>query len=304
MSGRRKCPKEPKIRNNPFGLGTKYIEWILKRKLKDVIAKNQKLTIICAGEVGSGKSVLMLNTWLLLEDEIDYRRMGYDDMSYVMKAYGAARDISEKGVKGVFFGIDELKVYRRRAMSTANNDFIDLLRTIRGRNMITFANAPSVKSIDSDIVEEKLFDALIFVHEAQSRFLFFSYDGFMNLYKDQGNIKYHTIQQHGPYYALFDTYFYDAPPEVYKVYNEHKKRGMKATEDRLTTKYAEGAVYTKAVVARKLKINIGTLTSTIERMLEKKLLKMEEIQHPSTGYYSFNDKDIEKIKKFRVRVPK
>lgn len=318
MSGRSKCPVEKNVHGE---VGAMFIKKILEAKAycKD---KDQNYTVLCSGVTGGGKSTLMLHKNRILGD-IDFERMAFDIPTsatsyqsakqrqqelYVLfqelfRSKGFSESKSSKYAKklsaGVVWDIDELKAYSTKHASSFNTDLLDLLLSVRFKNFLCWANAPSPRVIDRKFLEEKIFDAFVYVHRAQARYLWFSYDGFMKMNKEQGGYSAPIIESVGEYYAEFDGYFNAVPDKLFSEYEQYKFRAVEGVEDRFIEKYADGKVYSMGKLASKLSSTTTTVKKYVEEMQDKEMLPSS--LKTATGYWQISEKFVPEIEEYLIR---
>lgn len=278
--------KEVRDPSRSFGL---LFELALLKAKRYVFDRDQNFTILVAGRTGSGKSTVDLHMWSVLEGELDLDRFGFD-----VKGSARAYDVARKLGRGALFTLDELKLYARKSMSEYNTDFIDLLFSIRGENLIMAGNAPSARSVDKLFIEEALIDVLIFIHKSQARLLWIPFDRLMDMLKDHGNISYSTLQDKGEFYAEFDTYFSRASPEMWSQYSIAKREGMKATGDKFVEKYAHGERFSLAKTADMLNVHEQTLRKYIVQGIADKSLP-DNLKAPS-GRWSIPEDFVDELR--------
>lgn len=279
------CVKENRVPGQLYGA---LFELELLKNLSYIRKKNQNFTILCTGETGSGKSSLMLFANLILEGGIDLERIAFDVKTTAV-SFSKADELSRNGVKGAFWGIDELKTYSRSSMHGFNKDMIDLFFSVRGKNIFCFANAPSAKAIDKLMIGEKTFDAFIYIYASQARFLWFDFKGFSRLIKQQGDCSHNVITEFGVNYALFDSYFSKVPDSVYDAYNKKKIEGMNRTADAFVQKYSEGKVYGIEAASRRMNKSRVTVGKYIEDAVKQQVIaKVPKIG----GSWAFTDEHI------------
>lgn len=272
---RRKCPRENRNPARSYGAA---FELALKKAKRYVETKDQNYTILVAGKTGSGKSTIDLHMWDVLENDVDFERFGF-----TIKTSAKAYDKARKKGSGALFTLDELKLYARKSMSEYNTDFIDLLFSIRGQNLILAANAPSPRSIDKLFIEESLIDALIFIHASQARLLWITYDKLMKLLQDKGDLKFKTLKDYGEYYAEFDTYFGPVKGDVWKRYVDYKREGMEELGDRFVNKWGSGERYSGQKAADMMNVSYPTFKKWLTKGLKEKALP-EDLKMPN-GYW-------------------
>lgn len=267
------CPKESRNPQRRWGLQFEIA--MLKGKKTcfphDQGGKNQNFTVLCVAETGGGKSTLGIHANLICEGELTLDRYAFDIQS-TAQSYDLAKTLAEQGVHGAFWDLDELKLYSRRSNSSFNVDMIDLLFSVRGFNIVAWANVVSLSAIDKLLVEEQSFDAIVYIYASQARFLWFSYKGFMRMVRNHGNYKHGTFQEYGKYYAEFDSYFSSAPDELYSLYDARKREGMRKVSEEFVSKYSGGEVVSLTKAAETIGASSPTLKKYVKMALEERAL--------------------------------
>lgn len=318
MSGKPKCPVEKNLRR-PVGS-------FFKKKILEAYAycreKDQNYTILCSGVTGGGKSTLMLHKNRVL-GQMDFERMAFS-IPTMASSYKVAKELrdeyyerykemflglgfsdkkahkmAKKESAGIIWDVDELKVYSSKHASSFNTDFFDLMLSVRYKNYFVWANAPSPRSIDRKFLEEKIFDAFIYIHAAQARYWWFSYDGFMRMNKDFGAYDAPIIEKYGDYYAEFDGYFHEVPEELFAEYEEYKRASVDDVEDKFIETYSDGEVYSMERAAAKLGTSSNTLRKYVQEMQSKNLIS-ESIKSP-TGMWKIKEDMLPDIDEYLIR---
>lgn len=264
------CPKEARNPQRRWGL---QFEIAMLKGKKTCFphskgGKNQNFTVLCVAETGGGKSTLGIHANLICEGDLTLDRYAFDIQS-TAESYDLAKTMAEDGVHGVFWDIDELKLYSRRSNSSFNVDMIDLLFSVRGFNIVTWANIVSLSAIDKLLVEEQSFDAIAYIYASQARFMWFTYKGFMRMVRNHGNYKHSTFQEYGKYYAEFDSYFSAAPDELYALYDARKREGMRKVSEEFVNKYSGGDVVSLNKASKAIDVSPKTLKKYVDMALEE-----------------------------------
>lgn len=289
-------PKQPCIKEvrNPARSYGLLFEYELLKKLSYIRKNNQNFTVLCTGETGSGKSSLMLYANLILEGKLDVERIAFD-IETTARSFEKADELSKEGFKGAFWGIDELKTYSRSSMTGFNKDMVDLFFSVRGKNMFCFANTPSVRAMDKLLVEEKSFDAFIYIYASQSRFLWIDYKGFQRMLKKEGNYNTSTLLDVGRLYAEFDSYFSAVPADVYAEYNAKKVEGMNRLADKFVEKYSQGEVYSLSKASDYLNLSAPTIKKYLPDAIDRGVIEKE----PKTASgWAFTEKMLKDLQPF------
>lgn len=312
MTGKPKCPVE---KNNRRPVGS-----FFKKKILEAYAycreKDQNYTILCSGVTGGGKSTLMLHKNLIL-GQMDFERMAFS-IPTMASSYKVAKELrdnfydmykemflglgfsdkkahkmAKKESAGVMWDVDELKVYSSKHASSFNTDFFDLMLSVRYKNYFVWANAPSPRSIDRKFLEEKIFDAFIYVHAAQARYWWFSYDSFMRMNKDFGSYDAPIIEKYGDYYADFDGYFHTVPDDVFSEYEEYKRSSVDDVEDKFIETYSSGEVYSLSKASDAMNHSPNTVKKYVSEMQAKGLLP-EKLKN-NVGHWRIKEEMLKKI---------
>ena len=116
------------------------------------ISKDDDFLLMCVGETGSGKSVLTLHGYELVDPEncsIDFISFCPEDHAKGMK------DLMQKKEGVRFIANDEANIQKRNSSTKYNKDLIDLYFSIRGLNFFHWWNNPSLDIIDKVFIREK-----------------------------------------------------------------------------------------------------------------------------------------------------
>ena len=222
------CPyfeKEPEAITDP---AFRYFMPALQRL---VVENDAAATIFCSGPVGSGKSNLMLAAMDYIIDEPDMGMIGTTDDSFA-KAYDSVRD-----TPGSFLAHDEANYSSRRSTSSRNEDTTALFMAVRGQNLITWMNNPSIQFIDKKFVEEGLINFFIFINKPKKNYLLFSRDSMFSFLKIYGDLKFHTLLEHGEKHADYMGCFGKVRQDLWKLYEEVKRERMRDIGDEYVEKY-------------------------------------------------------------------
>lgn len=220
--------------------------------------KDKSCTILCAGDVGCGKSTLMFHVYSLIASEILLGRIGFNTKTFA-KAIQFAQ-----GNEAPFIAHDEFNMNSRNSMAEGNKDFIDLLFSVRGENWFLWANNPSVQSIDKQILIEGLVNFIIFIHKEQERYLLFTRTGLMNLIKKHGSASFYNLKTYGPEYAVYEGWFKPFSGEVWTEYLKVKKERMKEKVDTFVRKYSQGDLKSLNLASKVLSVSWATVRKAFD----------------------------------------
>lgn len=195
-----------------------------------VIKNDASCTFFCSGQVGSGKSTLMLIAMSILEQE-EVDRIGTTDESFAL-AYKKYR-----GKKGSFIAHDEANFSSRRSSSGRNEDTSALLMSVRGENLITWFNNPSIHYIDKKFIDEGLINFFIFINERKKRYQVFSMRSMFKFNEVIGDLKFKSLLDHGGAFADYEGEFGKVKGVLWKEYGRLKKERMKEIGSEFIDKY-------------------------------------------------------------------
>lgn len=263
---RRLCVKEP---TNPHrGVGMLYEVELLKKYVEYVKEKKQNFTVLIVGATGSGKSTLMLHSWdIWTNGAMDLDLLAYDKMTTA----NVVKKGAEKG-KFTFLAFDELDLSSYDALSKFNKKFIWVMKHIRGKQLITFACAPTLNDIDKRFWSESLCDYVAFVYAPQSRFYWISYKQLVAIHEKYGDLKLKTLADVASKYADFDCYFNQYTGEVWEEYSKLKEIGMDDVVEEFYEEFGKGERLSLAKAAKRIGYSVPTVKKYALKGIEEKAL--------------------------------
>lgn len=280
---KRGLPKEP---HTTEGIGP-YLRVIAKNTKKRILETDDNCTIMCFGATGSGKSTLGFHFGNVYNEGtgVDPELVGFDK-----KSWAEALDQMRKE-KGVFGINDEANISARDSMSQYNKDVIDLLFSIRGKNMCLWMCNPSVQYLDKTLVDEGLINFYVFIIKKQSRYLFFTQKGIHKLLRDHKNLKFDTIKRYGKQYATYVGWFDKYEGKDWQAYLKKKDSRMDNKLDMFVKKYSLGQRYSLLKAAKVLNIAYNTAKKYAEEAKDKGLFKAG-VKNPA-GSWQLREEDVE-----------
>lgn len=279
MAGRKNFARKkdaPIVPYDPKRDFDELFEVFVKEAHKACLHRDKSATILCAGDVGSGKSTLMFWAMLILMDEPDLKRIGFNTRTFAQAINHAANE------KAPFLAHDEFNLNSRNSMSEGNKDFVDLLFSVRGENWFLWANNPSVQSIDKQVLLEGLVNLVFFVHKEQERYLLFTRQGLLELVKDHGTASFYNLKTHGTKYAIYDGWFKAYRGDLWIEYTQMKKERMQEKVETYVRKYSQGDLTSFNMAANRLNVSWGTVRTVFNWGCKAKML-IEERDYIVTG---------------------
>jgi len=276
------------------GIGP-YLSAIAKKIKQRMLSTDDNCTIMCFGPTGSGKTTLGYQFGNAYNDGegLNPELVGFDKQSWAL-----ALDVMRKK-KGVYGINDEANISARDSMTNYNKDVIDLLFSIRGKQMCLFMCNPSAHYLDKMLVEEGLINFFLFITKKQQEYYFFTQKGVMNLLKDHKNLKFETMKQHGPKYAVFKGWFKKYQGEDWVEYLKKKEERMENKIDLFVEKYSKGMTYTAPKAAIVIGVTIPTLLKYVKLALKAGVIK--DVRNLVTGHWSYNAEHIKIMKAFIMK---
>ena len=279
--------------NQKVGYAFKKLAKAIKKR---IIETDDNCTIMCFGSTGSGKSTLGFHFGNAFNDGkgVDVDLVGFDKKSW-------AESLSRmKDVKGLFGINDEANISKREAMGQYNKDVIDLLFSIRGKNMCLWMCNPSADYLDKVLVEEGLINFFVFINKKQKEYLIFSQKQVLNFVNKHGNLKFETMQKHSEPYSMWKGYFNAYTGKDWDSYLEKKNERMNDKLDLFVKKYAHKKSFNLAHVVKVLGITYKTGIKYARMALEDGYFEDKDIQS-LTGVWQFSEEQIDMLATFIER---
>lgn len=238
--------------------------------------RDKKVVILCAGDVGGGKSSLGFHAWVIVDSEPSLDRLGSSTRTF-------AQAVAKlKGKSGQFAMHDEFNLNSRSSMSEHNRDFIDMMLAIRGENWFLWVNNPSVKSIDKQLIEEGLVNFIFFIHKPQEGYLCFTREGLFNLIKERGSASFPTLMEYGTQYAIYEGWFKAFSGPLWDEYIKLKEERMHEKKNLYVAKYGQGDLVSMNSASKALGVSFGTASKAFRWGVQSKML-VEERDYITTG---------------------
>ena len=245
------------------------------------ISKDDDFLLMCVGETGSGKSVLTLHGYELVDPEncsIDFISFCPEDHAKGMK------DLMQKKEGVRFIANDEANIQKRNSSTKYNKDLIDLYFSIRGLNFFHWWNNPSLDIIDKVFIREKI-NGVIYIMNKDIKyprlFSYFTKEAMLKIIDEHKIITLDILKKNVAKHALAVGWFRDYQGKLLKDYKAKKKSRMENKVDDFFDKYAAKAsdikTHTRAHIARELHTNTNKLNGIIEKLkCKNEWIEMED----------------------------
>lgn len=283
----RRCSKESYVKGERVGALFSIIVPMIKKR---IISTDDNCTILCFGATGSGKSTLGYHFGNLYNDGagVDSLVVGFDSQSWAL-ALDAVKDKS-----GSFLMHDEANISKRDSMSQFNKDTIDLLFSIRSKNLCLWMNNPSADYLDKVFLDDSVVNYFVFIYAKQRRYYWFTRTNIISMLKHVDNLKYSNVKQYGKHFAFFDGYFYKYKGADWDSYLVKKSERVDNKLDEYIAKYSKGAVLNVPKAAQALNVGRETLRGVAIKALSNG--DLSDNVKTLTGFWQFNKDDLEVLR--------
>lgn len=204
-----------------------------------ITEKDDDFLILCAGDTGTGKSMLMMHT-------LDKFMNGHKSVEYV----GLTKGSFASGFKKVqavpkgykFLGNDEANISKRDALSKYNKDLLDLYYSCRGLNIFHWWNNPSVDIIDKPFIKDRVKGFILITTKDKDRpriYYYFTKNALIKIFEKYKNLDIKTIKKVKGKYALYKGWFKDYKGELKRDYLDKKNPRMIEKVDDFVNKYGD-----------------------------------------------------------------
>lgn len=291
--GGKSSPYEDTMNSPNQKVGFAFAKLAAKIK-KRIIETDDNCTIMCFGATGSGKSTLGFHFGNNYNKGkgVDIDLVGFDKKSW---AESLSLMKEEKGLYGIN---DEANISKREAMGQYNKDVIDLLFSIRGKNMCLWMCNPSADYLDKVIVEEGLVNFFVFITKKQHEYLIFSQQQILNFLRDHNNLKFETMKRHSEPYSMWKGYFREYKGADWEEYLIKKNERMDDKLDLFVKKYAHKKAYSLAKSVKILGCSYVTGLKYVRLAIEENYFdNPEELQTPS-GSWKLTEEHIDLLASF------
>lgn len=229
-----------------------------------ITEKDDDFLILCAGDTGTGKSMLMMHT-------LDRFMNGHKSVEYV----GLTKGSFASGFKKVqavpkgykFLGNDEANISKRDALSKYNKDLLDLYYSCRGLNIFHWWNNPSVDIIDKPFIKDRVKGFILITTKDKDRpriYYYFTKNALIKIFEKYKNLDIKTIKKVKGKYATYKGWFKDYNGALKQEYLDKKNPRMIEKVDDFVEKYGDKedeGLTTKAIADFS-----GYTTETVRRM--------------------------------------
>lgn len=268
---------------------------ILERKIIPGIQytieqKHQDFLLINVGATGTGKTSLGLHIYECYAGDlasIDYVSLNQQDLAVGIKLASAQP-------RRRFSMFDEANVSKRDASSRFNKDLIGVYFAIRGLEIFSEWNNPSLDYIDKPFIEEKLNAVIVVIDKSAPpkprRYLFFTREGILRLLAEHGDLKLETIRRHGRKYALYMGWFKQYRGRLWKDYEKKKQARMEHKVDDFYEKYGKAKPVSLAEAARRLRCAENTIRKYAPLAIKEGALRAD--CKSAGGHWRFEESDL------------
>lgn len=271
-------------------LRQRFIKYLLTHKDDDYL-------LLCAGDTGSGKSMLMLHVM----DEF----MGeYADTSFIGLTRSSFADAFTK-IRNVpkefrFLANDEANISKREALTKYNRDLLDLYYSCRGLNIFHWWNNPSVDMIDKPFIKDRVKGFILIVSKDVKRpraYYFFTKENLLRILDKYGDIELKTIRKVRKKYSSFKGWFRDYDGRLKKPYLDMKNPRMLEKVDEFQEKYGKevNGFTEEYYPSRKVALLTGYKSSYVAELCKKGFLVEDEDFKKGPGGRIYNQKAVAKL---------
>lgn len=234
--------------------------------------KDDDFLILCAGDTGTGKSMLALHAF-------DYYMKEHADIKYVGLTKGSfATGFKEvqKVPKGFKFLLnDEANINKRDALSKYNKDLLDLYYSCRGLNIVHWWNNPSVEMIDKPFIKDRVKGFILITTKDIDRprvYYYFTKNSLLKILEKYKNLDIKTINKVKKKYALYKGWFRDYSGELKMDYLNKKNPRMIEKVDDFVAKYGDVKGHDDSLRINEVAEKTGYAKSTISEYMRRKII--------------------------------
>ena len=204
-----------------------------------ITKKDDDFLILCAGDTGTGKSMLMMHALDKFMGE--YKSVDYVGLTRGSFATGFKKAQSvPRGFK--FLGNDEANISKREALTQYNRDLLDLYYSCRGLNIFHWWNNPSVDMIDKPFIKDRVKGFILITTKDMDRprvYYYFTKNALVKIFEKYKDLDIKTIRKVRKKYALFKGWFKDYNGSLRKDYLDKKNPRMVEKVDFFVGKYGD-----------------------------------------------------------------
>lgn len=201
--------------------------------------KDDDFLILCAGDTGTGKSMLMMHA--LDKYMSDYKSVDYVGLTKGSFASGFKK-VQDVPVGFKFLGNDEANISKRDALSKYNKDLLDLYYSCRGLNIFHWWNNPSVDIIDKPFIKDRVKGFILITTKDKNRprvYYYFTKNALIKIFEKYKNLDIKTIKKVKGKYASYKGWFRDYQGSLREDYLAKKNPRMIEKVDDFVGKYGD-----------------------------------------------------------------
>jgi hypothetical protein len=199
---------------------------INKLALPLLTEKDDDILVLCVGETGSGKSMLMLHAY----DEFAGEEAIIDNISFNRENLADNLDRIKSLPKHLRFnGYDEANVSKRDATTKFNKALLDVYYTIRGLNIFHWWSNPSLEMIDKPFIKDRVTGVFLITTKSMDRprtYYYFKKEKLLQIFKKYNNLDYETLNRVKKKYASYKGWFKDYTGVLKQPYLDKKNPRM------------------------------------------------------------------------------
>lgn len=204
------------------------LENFIKKFVKEkVTEKDDDVLVLCVGETGTGKSMLMLHAYeCYAGQEADISCVSFDRESFADNSHDVPSNF-RRGVR--FIGYDEANVSKRDATSSFNKALLDLYYAIRGLNIFSWWNNPSLDMIDKPFIKDRLTGLFFITTKSVDRpriYYYFKKESLLQILEKYGDLDLRTLNKVKGKYSVYKGWFKDYSGFLKKHYSDKKENRM------------------------------------------------------------------------------
>lgn len=244
--------------------------------------KDDDFLILCAGDTGTGKSMLMMHA-------LDFFMKDHKSVDYVGLTKGSFasgfKKVQDVPIGFKFLGNDEANISKREALSKYNKDLLDLYYSCRGLNIFHWWNNPSVDIIDKPFIKDRVKGFILITTKDKHRpriYYYFTKNALVKIYEKYKNLDIKTIKKVRGKYALYKGWFKDYQGDLRMDYLNKKNPRMIEKVDDFFGKYGDKPV-NNLLGLKTLSELTGYATQTIRGLVSSNVITPEYYEQKAPG---------------------
>lgn len=274
--------------------GTRKYDEVLDKVLASIDdalhTKGDDFLLLCCGTTGTGKSMLMLHAldkFLGKEAEVKYIGLNRHD-------FAKALDNATEKPLPRFCANDEANISKRDSLTKYNKDMLDLYFSIRGLNIFHWWNNPSLDMLDKAFIEERIKGVIFITTKDIDRpriYYYFRKIDLLKIWRKYGNLKLDLLKKVRKKYAYYRGWFKDYKGHLLQPYLAKKDYRMLEKVKEFSKKYGKREdLITRTEIRDMLQVSDITIRKYQDEMLEKGILKDEDVIRTTSGRVKFSKK--------------